>query len=210
MSSLPRNLLNKNRIMHLKTDNKRYTEHELAMVAEICNESNVFEIKNISNVKFIDANGNIDILSDNCEVYGNLKYGVYLFRYDSMINIPNITHDIITLRNKMNKPLKQSTQSRKDARKFVENMGKKLIVKECVKYVYAEIKYGMSDMVIENVNVFSVKPAYINDRKYIICCGDFQIKSGHMKEIDPNYKIDNVLDSQYELIEKIKGDKLTV
>lgn len=87
-------------------------------------------------------------------------------------------------------------------RHFISDLTSKFKLEQYSQYKYLELKVESSFMLIENPGVFRISVTDLD--KDILIIGDLQLKSGVVKQIDPNYGATDVLKDQEKFMEQIK------
>lgn len=93
----------------------------------------------------------------------------------------------------------------KHFRNFMKDIKNKFSLVEQPSIKYLEIKAETTAMVIENVRAYTITMPVESDKKYMLFIGDLQMKSGLIRQIDPAYKIDNVVKEQQDFLERIRA-----
>lgn len=99
----------------------------------------------------------------------------------------------------------QLKEGNKYFRNFMKDIRSKFVLREIPDYKYFEVKAQITDMVIDNVKTYElIMPDSIKE-KYLLLLGDLQMKSGLIKQIDPSYGGDKVLQEQSDFLNRIKA-----
>lgn len=119
------------------------------------------------------------------------------------------------LKSKRDKALKKIKELQNDAdkrakkdgnkyhRKLIKDIKTKFVLEEQFQYNFCEVKVDVTDMVIDKAKIY--KMMVPNTKKiYFLVVGDIQMKNGLIKQMDPCYKSERLLQDQTEFFEKIK------
>lgn len=165
------------------------------------------------------AEDNEPIIEENESVVENNEYVL-----DNTTNdTPNVVEDSSTKRKtksqiKREKALKQmqeqiAQQTKKAAanegnkyyRSFMKDLKYKFSITETPVYKYFEAKAQSTDMIIDGVRTYEISMPENVTEKYLLIIGDLQMKSNLIRQIDPAYKCENVLQEQNDFLERIKA-----
>jgi len=101
-----------------------------------------------------------------------------------------------------NKPKRiAKTIGNKFFRNFMKDIKEKFKLEFKDNYEFCELRKDATDMVIENVNVYKINIS--TKEMYFLIIGELQMKRGLIKQIDPTYETDRVIDDHNSFMEKI-------
>ena len=90
-------------------------------------------------------------------------------------------------------------------RNFMKDLRSKFILEQKDKFKYVEVKAETTDMVIDNSRVYQITMPPKTTNVYLLIVGDLELKSKLLRQIDPNYKSEQVFDDHSEFLERIKA-----
>ena len=90
-------------------------------------------------------------------------------------------------------------------RNFMKDLRSKFILEQKDKFKYVEAKAETTDMVIDNARIYQITMPSKTTNVYLLIVGDLELKSKLLRQIDPNYKSEQVFDDHSEFLERIKA-----
>ena len=109
----------------------------------------------------------------------------------------------------LNDQLMAKAKAKPKGNKFFRNFMKDLRAKFTLlpeeKYKFFEVKAETTDMVIDSTTIYKIIMPNKTKETYLLVIGDLQMKSRLMRQIDPNYKSEKVLEEQNEFLERIQA-----
>ena len=91
----------------------------------------------------------------------------------------------------------------KHNKKFLMEIYNKYTMELQSQYKYVEVKIGATCLVIDTANIYKINLPHTKEYCLLIA-GDLQMKSGLIKQIDPNYGAEEVIEEQAKFAEKIQ------
>ncbi|BCS83417.1 hypothetical protein QLL95_gp0706 [Cotonvirus japonicus] len=119
--------------------------------------------------------------------------------------IENNTDESLEKISKETQQKKHTRERNKYYRNFMRDFKSKFSIKLQPDYNFFEGKVETTDMIIENSIVYEIDMNVNQKTKYFLVVGDLQLKSGLLRQIDPMYKSESVVEEQNEFIERIKA-----
>ena len=91
----------------------------------------------------------------------------------------------------------------KHNKKFLMEIYNKYTMELQSQYKYVEVKIGATCLVIDTANIYKINLPHTKEYCLLIA-GDLQMKSGLIKQIDPNYGAEEVIEEQAKFADKIQ------
>lgn len=109
------------------------------------------------------------------------------------------------MKEQLEKKSNPKPERNKFYRNFMKDLKGKFSLEKQDKFKFLEVRAETTDMVIVNAEIYKIGMPVNTKVSYFIVIGDLQLKTGLIKQIDPNYNMASVLKEQNDFLERIKA-----